>query len=286
MTWTFAPPTVASVSWSPAAMPATFVAWSENSGSNGVFAYFHAGVFGSERLRDDHLRRGVRGVSLREARRVGEAARVEEHVGLVEPVVEDRDLHAVARRGERRPPDCGCADQLRRAVQERVVGEARPDGRARHGTKPRELRARDDDGEPVEDDAVAPVHLGARDRSLDPGLELPLRRGERAEVRDARRRAEVEAPVTRRARREPAVAHDGLGERRLRQGHDDLDERPGGIGEGRERAAAPAAASSVSDPRSAGRTRAKRRRERHGTRGLSSTGARLHCPSARMWRNW
>ena len=38
---------VASVSWSPAAMPATFVAWSEFSGSNGVFAYFQAGRNGA-----------------------------------------------------------------------------------------------------------------------------------------------------------------------------------------------------------------------------------------------
>ncbi len=45
MTWF--PATLAIVSWSPAAMPATFVAWSEYSGSNGVFAYFHVGSAGA-----------------------------------------------------------------------------------------------------------------------------------------------------------------------------------------------------------------------------------------------
>src|SRR5690349_16505562 len=37
----FAPFHVAGVPWSPAAMPATWVAWSELTGSNGVRAYFH-----------------------------------------------------------------------------------------------------------------------------------------------------------------------------------------------------------------------------------------------------
>src|SRR5258706_8071481 len=40
--------TFATVSWSPAAMPATLVACSEFCGSNGVFAYFHAGFAGAK----------------------------------------------------------------------------------------------------------------------------------------------------------------------------------------------------------------------------------------------
>ena len=39
--------TDAGVSWSPAAIPATFVACSEFCGSNGVFAYFQAGCAGA-----------------------------------------------------------------------------------------------------------------------------------------------------------------------------------------------------------------------------------------------
>ena len=92
-----------------------------------------------ERARDDHLRRREARIAFREARRIGEAARVEEDVRPVEPVVDDPDLDSVPGGGERRPPDLGRADQLRRPVEERVVGDARPDGRARQGAETAEL---------------------------------------------------------------------------------------------------------------------------------------------------
>ena len=60
---------VASVSWSPAAMPATFVACSEFSGSNGVFAYFHAGVSGANAFATITFGVVNARVPLREARR-------------------------------------------------------------------------------------------------------------------------------------------------------------------------------------------------------------------------
>ena len=37
----------ASVPWSPAAMPATCVAWNDSVGSNGTFAYFDVGAAGA-----------------------------------------------------------------------------------------------------------------------------------------------------------------------------------------------------------------------------------------------
>src|SRR3954451_10216367 len=47
-TRTFVPSVfVASVSWSPAAMPATWVAWSELTGSNGVRAYLYVFAAGA-----------------------------------------------------------------------------------------------------------------------------------------------------------------------------------------------------------------------------------------------
>ncbi len=38
----------ARVSWSPATIPPTCVAWNDSDGSNGVRAYFHAGVAGEK----------------------------------------------------------------------------------------------------------------------------------------------------------------------------------------------------------------------------------------------
>ena len=133
-----------------------------------------------ERARDDHLRRRVLGLSLREAGRIGEAGRVEERMRLVDPVVDDPDLQALARRGERRAPEIRRADQPGRAVEQRPVREARPDCRARECAEPDELRARDDDGEAVQDDREAARDLCAGDRGLDPCLQRALRGRESA----------------------------------------------------------------------------------------------------------
>ena len=80
-------------------------------------------------------------------------------------------------------PERRRADLLRAAVEEPRVADARIDaGDARNGGEPRDLVARDEDGEAVRDDAVAPADLCLRQRGLDPLLERILRRGERAEV--------------------------------------------------------------------------------------------------------
>src|SRR5205807_1791516 len=116
--------------WSPAAIPATCVAWSDSSGSYGAFAYFQVSLEGA------------------------------------------------------------------------------------HPRAPCELGARHDDGQPVEDDLVAPADPRSRDCCLDPRGDARLRRVERLQVRDARGRAHVE-PAMRRRGGERAVVVHGVGERRL-----------------------------------------------------------------------
>ena len=68
---------------------------------------------------------------------------------------------------ERRAPELVGADQLRAAVEQRAVGDVRPDLRdARDVSRqPAELGAGEDDGEPVEDDLVAPGHPRRREWS-------------------------------------------------------------------------------------------------------------------------
>ena len=177
-----------------------------------------------ERPRDDHLRGRVPRIPLREAGRHRVAARVEEPVRLVDAVVDDADLDPVARRVEQRcVPELVGADQLRAAVEQRPVGDARPDLRdARNGGEPPELRARDDDGEAVEHDLVAPGDAGAGDGGGDARGERALRGRERAEVRDARRCAQVQ-PLGLEARAQDSAALDRLGEGRRLERDDDLD---------------------------------------------------------------
>ncbi len=153
-----------------------------------------------ERLRDDHLRGRVGGIALGEAGGIREARRAEEDVRLIEAVVEDRDLDALACGGERRPPHRRSADELRRAVEELVVGHARPDGRAADRAEARELRPRKDDGDSVEDDAVVPANARARHGVGDARLQRTLRGGEAAEIVDARRRAQVQVAAGARRR--------------------------------------------------------------------------------------
>ena len=151
---------------------------------------------GRESAGGDHLRGRVRRVALREAGRHRVAGRVEEGVRLVDAVVDDPDLDPVARGAERRhAPHLGRADQTRAAVEQRA-GRRRSARRARPpAVAPRRPSSEpgEDDGEAVEDDAVAPGDPRGRDRGRDPGGERTLRRRQRCEVADARRRAQVEA---------------------------------------------------------------------------------------------
>ena len=144
-----------------------------------------------ERARDDYLRRRVRGLSLRKPRWIAVARGAEERVRLVDPVVDDPDLHPLAGGCERRAPDGGSADQLRRAVEELVVRISRP--HASHAgdlREPVEAVLRHDHREAVQDDAVLPASPGHRERRTDPVGDEVLRRRQAGEVRAARRRAE------------------------------------------------------------------------------------------------
>ena len=124
----------------------------------------------SERSSDDHLGRRIRGLTLRKARGIRVTGRREERVCLVDAVVDDRDLHSLSCGRERRAPDRRRADELRRPVEQRVVADARPDLSARHPRERAELRARDDDGEAVEDDPKAPADPSGGNPRPDPGL--------------------------------------------------------------------------------------------------------------------
>ena len=79
-----------------------------------------------EAASDDHLRRRRAGRSLREARRVREAGRIEERVLVIDAVVDDGHLHAVAARA-RQPRERGRAEHRRPAVQVERVRVARID---------------------------------------------------------------------------------------------------------------------------------------------------------------
>jgi len=145
-------------------------------------------------------------------------------VRLVDAVVDDPDLDPVARGGEgRRTPHLVGADQLRAAVEQRPVRDARPDlFHAGRGGQPAELGAREQDGHPVQHDLVAPGDPSSRDRPDDSVRERPLSSRERAHVVDACRRAEVE-PLRPGARGQHAALLDGPRERRRVERDDHLD---------------------------------------------------------------
>ena len=145
----------------------------------------------------------------------------------IDPVVDDADLHSLARGRERGAPDRGSADQLRRPVEQLVVGHARPHlGDASHTAELRDAPGRNDDGETVQHDAVRPPHARAGDRRPDPVLHRALCSRKRGQVRAARRGPQQQ-PVRAREGRvgERALVRDQLRERRRLEGHDDLDIR-------------------------------------------------------------
>ena len=115
----------------------------------------------------DHLGGGEAPLSLGEARRVGEAARVEEGVQLVDPVVDDGDLHARAV-GPGRGDERRRADHTRAAIERHRVADAGVEpGNERHRGQPSQLRVRQVDREAVEDDLKAPADARRWDRGSD-----------------------------------------------------------------------------------------------------------------------
>ena len=150
---------------------------------------------GGECARDDHLGSRVRGLSLREPGRIGVAGRIEEGVGLVDPVVDDPDLHSLSRSCERGPPDGRCSDQLRRAVEQIVVRDGGPDlCDAGDAYQPVDVAAWHHDREAVQHDAVVPPGARARNRCADARLDGTLGAGEGGEVGPAGGRAQQESP--------------------------------------------------------------------------------------------
>jgi hypothetical protein len=148
-------------------------------------------------------------------------------MGLIDPVVDDADLHSLAGGGERRPPDGRCTDQLRRAVEVDVIGDARPDAiDARNVREAVEPAAWNHNGEPVQDDPVVPANVGTRNRGADSACDRELVDAQPVEVGAACRRVGEQAlwpregGVGKRAARE---SRERLGQRRLLQRHDDLN---------------------------------------------------------------
>ncbi len=145
-----------------------------------------------EGARDDDLGRRVRGVSLREAGGIRVAGRFEVWVRLVDPVVDEPDLDALAGGGELRAPERGRADQSRAWIRrgrssrggriECVIRDARPDGRARDRVQACEIGRGEDDGDAVERDSVVPVDACRGDRDGEPGCERLLRGGQGVQV--------------------------------------------------------------------------------------------------------
>jgi hypothetical protein len=157
-------------------------------------------------------------------------------MGLVDPLVDDPDLHALSRGCERRSPKGGGADQLRRSVEVGVIRDARPNaidsGDVREAGEP---IAGDDDGEPVQDDAVVPANVGGRNRGSDSACNGNLVPAQAVEVQAARRRVGEQAlwPGEGRVGKRATESRERFGKRRLLQGDDDLDGiRVRGRGEG------------------------------------------------------
>ena len=230
---------------------------------------------GCERARDDDLVGRVVRIALREAGRHGEAAGREEGMGLVDAVVDDPDLHPVARGGQVRAPDRGRADERRclverlRGAAERVVAHGGVDpGDAGELRKPGKLAARQLDRERVQDDAVVPAHGRGRERALDAALERPLRRGQAAEVADARGRAQVE-PAGARGLRQHAAFGGRLRQRRRVERDHDLGSRRASRRQVRQSA-------SAASPQ---------RENKTPFQGREMVPA-LDLNPARMWRNW
>ena len=202
-----------------------------------------------ERARDDHLGRRVGRVALRVAGGHREAGRREERMRLVDAVVDHADLDPVARGRERRAPDLRRADHLRAAVERAVVADAL-------------------------------LHLAHAGQRGDPGGRVGRARRPRARSARAGSASGCARPERPRgcARRPwPARARSRLGRAAARRAAC----RPAAR---RARPEAPPATGGLdaADPASGSASAATAR----ARRPLFTPKPPLHCPSARMWRNW
>ena len=187
---------------------------------------------GSERTRGDHFRRREAPLPLREPRRIAVARRAEERVRLVDAVVDDADLHAVAgRRQGRAAPELVGADDRRASIERHAVAPSHV-----HAFDPldagelRDVAGCEGDGEAVQHDRVAPPDLRGGDSGANAPLDGLLRRSHVGEIRAARRRVEVEPPRLHR-RRQHAARLDGARERRrFERDHDLRAIRHGAVG--------------------------------------------------------
>ena len=168
----------------------------------------------------DHLRRRLRRQPLREPGRVGERRGVEEDVPGVDAIVDDPDLHALARRCEAGAPELVGPDDLRPLVElvrpghrrprhrELVVGDVRPDlGDPRDRREVPDVSSGDDEREPVGHEPIPVDDPGARDRlpqaRLGTGLDggdARLRMGGGQRAGDERGRVERHDDLGRRDR--------------------------------------------------------------------------------------
>ena len=154
------------VPWSPAAMPATCVAWNDCVGSNGSVRVL---LRRRRRARTSAARSPSASctASAPSGTRAGtvKPARVEVRVGRVEAVVDDPDLHPVAGGREvRRPRACRRRSaRARRIVAQRVVADVRPDAVDARDVRER-ARAASAAGRPRSRSrrAVAPADLARR----------------------------------------------------------------------------------------------------------------------------
>ena len=153
------------------------------------------------------------------------------------------------------------ADQARRPVELRVVRDARPDGRAGDAAQRRELPARHGDRDPVQRrrrSASARARRGCAPGSSPGACAAPTRAcggTRRSRSRGGRAGGARSCAAASPRSRSTASASGGCGSVTTTSTSPALAEPAGPAG-----VPAPAAASSMSDPRTAGRNRAKRRR--------------------------
>ena len=191
------PPSGTCVPLFPAAIPATCVPCSDSFGVERELGVLGPRGGRREGAGGDHLGGRVRRLALREAGRHRVAGRVEERMPVVDSVVDDRDLHPLACGREALAPETGRADRGRAPVELRPVDRA-----AVHGgdavdlLQPPDRSGRDDDGERVQDDPVAPADLRLPGRRRRSGRQpAPARPGCRVSRLKRRARVEVEPPL-------------------------------------------------------------------------------------------
>ena len=102
-----ASPAPTGVSGAPAAIPATCMPWKECTGSKGLPAWGQPALRGANARATITLGLVYATIAFREPRRHGEPGGVEERMPLIDPVVDDRDLHPLSRVLERGPHRAG-----------------------------------------------------------------------------------------------------------------------------------------------------------------------------------